>query len=135
VLIDAGYRVDVAEDGAAAWTALQLDQYALLITDQFLPKVPGLELLRKIHAAGMTLPIIMATGLLPVREFALHPFLKTVKILFKPYSFEKLLSMVNMVLPTTFSSSDNLPLRPLPPNPPLSHLVAREFATPQQGTG
>jgi CheY-like chemotaxis protein len=129
VLIDAGYRVDVAEDGAAAWTALQLYQYGLLVTDQFIPKVPGLELLRKIHAAHMTLPIIMATGLFPVQEFALHPFLQTVSVMFKPYSFEKLLSMVNRVLPITANASDELPLPPLPPEAPLPPLVAREFAT------
>jgi DNA-binding response OmpR family regulator len=128
VLIDAGYRVDVAEDGEAAWTALQLYQYGLLITDQFIPKVPGLELLRKIHAARMTLPIIMATGLLPVQEFALHPFLRTVNIMFKPYSFEKLLSLVNMVLPITTNASDDLSMPPLPPEAPLPPLVAREFA-------
>jgi CheY-like chemotaxis protein len=50
-LTDAGYQVDVAEDGATAWTALQIYQYDLLFTDQFMPKVSGVELLKKIHAA------------------------------------------------------------------------------------
>ena len=119
VLIDAGYRVDVAEDGAAAWTALQLYQYGLLITDQFIPEVPGIELLRKIHATRMTLPIIMDTGLLPIQEFALHPFLQRVNLLFKPYSFEKLLRMVNMILPATVSTGDGptLPLLTALPRP------------------
>jgi DNA-binding response OmpR family regulator len=48
VLIDAGYQVDVAEDGATAWAALQLSKYDLLITDQFMPKVSGVELPKKI---------------------------------------------------------------------------------------
>lgn len=73
ILIDAGYQVDVAEDGAAAWSALQLSQYDLLITDQFMPKVSGVELLRRIHAAQMTLPVIMATGFLPTWGFACTP--------------------------------------------------------------
>ena len=60
VLIDAGYQVDVAEDGASAGGALQRHNYDLLITDQFLPKVSGVELLKKIHVARMTLPVIMA---------------------------------------------------------------------------
>jgi PleD family two-component response regulator len=47
VLIDAGYQVDVAEDGATAWAALQLSKYDLLITDQFMPKVSGVELPKK----------------------------------------------------------------------------------------
>ena len=51
VLLDAGYQVDGAEDGAAAWAALQIHHYDLLLTDQFLPKLSGVELLKKIHTA------------------------------------------------------------------------------------
>jgi DNA-binding NtrC family response regulator len=106
VLIDAGYRVDVAEDGTTAWAALQLYQYGLLITDQFIPKMSGFELLKKIDAAHLTLPTIMATGSLPIQEFAAHPFLRSVKLVFKPYSFEKLLSMVALALPEPARASD-----------------------------
>jgi two-component system alkaline phosphatase synthesis response regulator PhoP len=110
VLIDAGYQVDVAENGATAWSALQLSKYDLLITDQFMPKLSGVELLRKIYAANMTLPIIMATGFLPTWEFALHPCLQPVKMLLKPYSFQKLLGMVKNVLHTTGSAGVEIPL-------------------------
>jgi DNA-binding NtrC family response regulator len=98
VLIDAGYQVDVAEDGATAWSALQLHKYDLLITDQFMPKLSGVELLKKIHDARMTLPVIMATDFLPTWEFALHTWLQPVKMLLKPYNFEKLLVMVKNTL-------------------------------------
>jgi len=99
VLIDAGYQVDVAEDGASAWAALQLTQYDLLITDQFLPKVSGVELLKKIHIARMTLPVIMATGILPTWEFALHPCLQAVTMLRMPYTIDRLLGLVKSILP------------------------------------
>jgi DNA-binding NtrC family response regulator len=94
VLMDAGYQVDVAEDGITAWAALELHRYDLLITDQFLPNVSGVELLKKIHAARMTLPIIMATNILPAWEFALQ----SITMLRKPYTFEKLLGMVKNAL-------------------------------------
>jgi DNA-binding response OmpR family regulator len=110
VLIDAGYHVDVAENGATAWSALQFSKYDLLITDQFMPKLSGVELLRKIYTANMTLPIIMATGFLPTWEFALHPCLQPVKMLLKPYSFQKLLGMVKNVLHTTGSAGLEIPL-------------------------
>jgi DNA-binding NtrC family response regulator len=99
VLVDAGYRVEVAEDGAAAWAALQQpDGYDLLITDQFLPKLSGVELAKKIHLAQMTLPVIMATKIMPTWEFALHPCLQSVKMLRIPYSNTKLLGMVRNTL-------------------------------------
>ena len=116
-LTEAGYQVDVAEDGATAWTALQIYQYDLLFTDQFMPKVSGVELLKKIHAAHKTLPVIMATGFLPNWGFALHICLQPVKMLLNPYSFQKLLATVKNVLDTTDSGSDGLTLPNLPPEP------------------
>jgi two-component system alkaline phosphatase synthesis response regulator PhoP len=109
-LRDAGYQVDVAEDGATAWTALQIYQYDLLFTDQFMPKLSGVELLKKIYAANMTLPTIMATGFLPNWEFTLHPCLQPVKMLLKPYSFQKLLGMVKNLLDTTVSAGVEIPV-------------------------
>jgi DNA-binding NtrC family response regulator len=101
VLRDAGYQVEVAEDGAAAWAALQRHNYDLLIIDQFLPKLSGVELLKKIHTARLTLPVIMATSILPTWEFALHPCLQAVTMLRMPYTIDKLLGMVKSVLPET----------------------------------
>jgi DNA-binding response OmpR family regulator len=124
VLIDAGYQVDVAEDGATAWSALQHSRYDLLITDQFMPKVSGVELLKNIHAAHMTLPVIMATDFLPTWGFALHIWLQPVKMLLKPYSFQKLLATVEGVLNSTDSISDGLTLQSLPSEPSLTQLVA-----------
>jgi DNA-binding response OmpR family regulator len=99
VLVDAGYQVDAAEDGRAAWTALQVHHYDLLITDQFLPKVSGVELLKKLHNARMNLPVIMATDILPNWEFALHPGLQSVAMLRSPRTFQKLLDLVRKLLP------------------------------------
>jgi DNA-binding NtrC family response regulator len=63
-----------------------------------MPKVSGVELLKKIYAARMSLSVIMATGFLPTWEFTLHPCLQPVQMLLKPYSFGKLLGMVKNVL-------------------------------------
>jgi CheY-like chemotaxis protein len=98
VLMDAGYQVDAVEDGVAAWAALQLHRYDLLFTGQFLPKLSGVELLKKLHDARTTLPVIMATEILPTWEFALHPCLQSIVMLRKPFTFEKLLGMVNKIL-------------------------------------
>src|SRR5580658_9463351 len=65
VLIYSGYQVDAAEDGAAAWDALQLNQYDLMVTDNDMPKVTGVELIQKLQTARMAVPVIMATGTSP----------------------------------------------------------------------
>ena len=113
VLVDGGYQVDVAADGATAWSALKLSKYDLVVTDQFLPKVSGVELLKKIHAARMTLPVIMATRFLPTWEFALHTWLLPVKMLFKPYSSQKLLGMVKSVLDEAANAHAGITAQPI----------------------
>ena len=93
-----GYQVDAAEDGAVAWDALQLNSYDLVITDNRMPKLSGVELLKKLRAARMALPVIMATGTLPTHEFTRYPGLQPVATLIKPYTIEQLLGTVNQVL-------------------------------------
>jgi DNA-binding response OmpR family regulator len=98
VLIKSGYDVDAAEDGAAAWKALNADSYDLMITGNKMPKLTGVELLKKLYASRMALPVIMATGELPTEEFTRCPWLQPAAMLFKPYTIEELLGMVRKVL-------------------------------------
>ena len=98
VLLRSGYEVDAATDGAAAWRALNADSYDLLITDNSMPKVSGVELLKKLRGARMALPVIMATGTLPEEEFTRYPWLQPAGTLLKPYTGEEILRMVKKVL-------------------------------------
>jgi len=97
-LVCSGYSVDAAEDGADAWEALQVKHYDLLITDNNMPRVSGVELLQKLHATRHALPVIMATGILPEEEFARNPCLKPAATLLKPYTLADLLKTVKAVL-------------------------------------
>jgi DNA-binding NtrC family response regulator len=89
-----GYLVDPVKDAATGWDTLQMNRYDPLITDQHWPKLSGVELLKKIHAACMTLPAIMVTEILPEREFALHPWIQPASMLLAPYTSKQLLEMV-----------------------------------------
>jgi DNA-binding response OmpR family regulator len=98
VLIESGYDVDAAADGAVAWDNLKVNRYQLLITDNVMPKVTGIELLKKIHEAEMSLPVIMATGTWPDAEFASFPARQIPVKLLKPYTIVELLETVRKVL-------------------------------------
>jgi DNA-binding response OmpR family regulator len=100
-LADHGYRVDTAEDGAAAWDVLQINTYNLLITDHGMPRMNGADLLKKLHDARMALPVIMATGTLPDAEFNQFPWLRPSAVLIKPYTTAELLKTVKEVLRAT----------------------------------
>jgi CheY-like chemotaxis protein len=98
ILVRSGYEVDVAFDGEAGWEAVQAKRYDLLITDNFMPKVTGIEMVKKLHAAQIQLPVIMATALFPQDEFTRNPWLQAIPTLLKPFKNAELLSTVKKVL-------------------------------------
>ncbi len=59
----------------------------------------------------MTLPAIMATGLVPTAEFARHPWLQPDATLVRPYTVDQLLKTVALVLRTADARE---PIAPLP---------------------
>ena len=91
VLVHSGYLVHTAEDGAAGWEALLANRYDLLITENRLPKISGVELVKKVRSAHMTLPVILSSPALPAEELNQIPWLQPVATLIKPFSSGHLL--------------------------------------------
>lgn len=98
VLSGSGYDVEGAQDGAAGWEALQNRHFDLMITDNKMPRMTGVELIEKLRAAHMTFPVIMASGDPPTDEFERRPWLKPAVTLQKPFSINDLLMTVKKVL-------------------------------------
>jgi DNA-binding response OmpR family regulator len=102
------YAVKTIRDGEAGWEELQTNHYHLLITESDLPGLTGVGLIKKLHSAGMPLPVIVATGILPGWESPEYPWLlKAVKLL-KPYTLEELLGIVKNVLAATSRTRSQL---------------------------
>jgi len=98
ILTDSGYDVDGARDGAEGWDALQAVNYDLVITDNKMPRMTGMEMIEKLRAAYMTLPVILATRFLPKYELTRRPWLEPDAILERPFSDEALLGTVKKIL-------------------------------------
>ncbi|MDB6066813.1 MAG: hypothetical protein JWR26_3021 [Pedosphaera sp.] len=99
VLNLSGYQVDTAEDGEMGWEALKAARYDpashdLLITDNNMPKLSGVGLVRKLRSEHMNLPVIMATGKVPINIGDLH----LAAILEKPLYPSQLVHTVRDVL-------------------------------------
>lgn len=62
VLRDNGYSVDVEPNGLNADSAVGMNQYDLLILDLGLPKLDGLDVLKRIRGRGQTIPILILTA-------------------------------------------------------------------------
>jgi two-component system phosphate regulon response regulator OmpR len=105
-LTRSGFLVDAAEDGAIAWSAIQQENYDLLVTDNDMPNLTGVGLLQKLHEARMTLPVILTTGNVPQEELMRHPGLEIGAVLLKPYTFNELLDKVKNVLRTSYGDGE-----------------------------
>jgi two-component system OmpR family response regulator/two-component system response regulator QseB len=61
-LRQAGYSADWVRDGVAADQALALESYDAVVLDLGLPRLSGLDLLRKQRAAGNRVPVLILTA-------------------------------------------------------------------------
>jgi DNA-binding response OmpR family regulator len=101
MLKSSGFQVDAAEDGAAGWDALHTNSYDLLITDNSMPKLSGVELVEKLRSEHMTLPVVMASGAIPTEALNRNPSLDLAAMLVKPFTKDELLGTVKKALHAT----------------------------------
>jgi DNA-binding response OmpR family regulator len=104
VLARAGYQVDTAADGLAGWKALHMKSYDLLITDNDMPRLSGLELVKKLRSTQLTLPVVFASGSLDPEELKQDQSLQIAAALPKPYTPSQLLEVVKRILCATGSA-------------------------------
>jgi two-component system OmpR family response regulator len=62
-LLNAGFKVEWAENGAVAEYLLKKQDFDIAILDLGLPMVDGLTVLKRVREAGRTLPILVLTAL------------------------------------------------------------------------
>jgi two-component system OmpR family response regulator len=61
-LRQSGYAIDCVKDGLAADSALSAEEFDLLILDLGLPRMSGLEVLRRLRARNSLLPVLILTA-------------------------------------------------------------------------
>src|SRR5208282_3182521 len=57
VLVNAKFEVHAAVDGADGWEALRNKHFDLVITDNIMPKMTGVELIEKLRFTRLPLPV------------------------------------------------------------------------------
>lgn len=97
-LASTGYVVDASAEGEdGLWHALNND-YDLLILDIMLPKMNGLEILRRVRAADRTVPVLMLTARDGVEDRVEGLDLGADDYLTKPFAFAELLARVRALI-------------------------------------
>jgi len=97
ILRHADYEVMCAGDGEEGWEALCSESYDGMITDHDMPRLSGLDLIRRVRAIPSSLPIIMISGQMPREEIDFLELVQPGTTLEKPFSFSEVQTVVNRV--------------------------------------
>jgi DNA-binding response OmpR family regulator len=97
-LMDAGYAVDAAGDGADGESSAQATTYDAIILDILLPVKDGLAVCRSLRAAGLTTPILMLTARDTVDDRVRGLDSGADDYLVKPFALNELLARLRALL-------------------------------------
>jgi CheY-like chemotaxis protein len=96
-----GYKVESAQHVMQALARLEADpdRFQLVVTDQTMPAMTGLQFAARIHTLRPNLPVVLATGNLTTLAAEEAYRMGVVEILPKPYSLAELAAVVHRHLP------------------------------------
>lgn len=97
-LTEAGYAVDLAWDGREGLDYAQVAEYDAYVLDIMLPKMNGLELLRKLRRQGDKTPTLMLTARDTIDNRVEGLDAGADDYLVKPFAFPELLARVRALL-------------------------------------
>jgi two-component system OmpR family response regulator len=97
-LREEGYHVEIARDGESGLWAARTGEHALVLLDLQLPKLPGLDVCRRLREQGRTTPILMLTARDTVSEIVGGLDAGANDYLVKPFAFAELLARVRALL-------------------------------------
>ena len=117
-----GYRVQAAPDGEAALRRLEESNVDVLLSDINMPRIDGMELLRRVHERPNPPEVIMLTGQATVETAVEAMKLGAYDYLTKPYSINELDIRVKQAADKRRLRVDNVRLR---------EQLARQSALPE----
>jgi two-component system chemotaxis response regulator CheY len=103
-----GYRTLLAGDGEEALQIVRRDQIHLLLLDMHMPRLTGLETIRRVKQFAETLPCILLTANLDERLVEEARRARAFSVLAKPVRFAEITTVVSQALRATYQWSDEV---------------------------
>ena len=90
-----------ADDGSTAWETLNKDKIDFIISDWNMPKMPGIELLRKVRGSEefATLPFLMVTAEAQQENIIEAVQAKVSNYIVKPFTAETMKQKIDKIFP------------------------------------
>lgn len=103
-----GYSVDSCYDGEEALDLLEFTEYDGVILDIMIPKIDGLEVLRRMRLKGDMTPVLLLTAKDSVSDKVKGLDSGANDYLVKPFSFEELTARIRAMMRKNFGVSSNI---------------------------
>lgn len=97
-LTESGFDVDHADNGRDGLQMALATEYDLLIVDRMMPEMDGLDMVRRLRAAEISVPILFLSALGQVGDRVAGLKAGGDDYLTKPYAFSELLARVEVLL-------------------------------------
>lgn len=97
-LSEAGFVVDLVNDGFDGLHQALNESYALIVLDVMLPGIDGWQILQGVRRAGQDTPVLFLTALDPVEDRVKGLELGADDYLVKPFAFAELLARIRTLL-------------------------------------
>jgi len=94
VVSKAGFNADMARDGEEGWKALCLTTYDLVITDNAMPGLSGIRMIKRLREVSVEPPCILMSGYMQASDSALMEVVHPGTVLAKPFLPSALIEMV-----------------------------------------
>lgn len=111
ILVQVGYDVSTASNGAEAIAILEANSFDLIIADLRMPTADGLELLQDIRRRGLKVPVLLVTAFGEVESYLEAMTEGAFDYLTKPVACEELMRLVESALASAHELGANPPRR------------------------
>ena len=91
------YSVDACEDGESALDYIRVYTYDAIVLDIMLPKIDGIQVLKRIRNAGNDVPVIMLTAKGEIEDRVAGLDAGADDYLIKPFAFDELLARLRVM--------------------------------------
>lgn len=102
------YGVDQCFDGEEAWDYIEFTEYDVIILDIMIPKLNGIELLKKIRSNNKATPVLMLTAKDTTEDRVTGLDSGADDYLVKPFAFDELLARIRVLLRRNTGHTSNV---------------------------
>lgn len=107
-LVEEGFSVDAAGDGEEGLFLAETEAYDAIVLDLMIPKIPGLEVLRRLRSQKRAVPVLILTARDGNAEKVAGLNLGADDYMTKPFTFEELVARLRALIRRTNRVPDSV---------------------------